>query len=163
MSEQIDEKEKSPVAQLEGAEKSAESIEAPKKRGRGRPPKTPDILVEEVTEGSEAPKPKRTYTPRKTAKGKTADIADLGKQLVGIHAMAAMVTGFNELQLGDDEGEALAKGILDICEQYNLSIDGKTGASLQLLAAAAMIYGPRALMIRHRLLQAKAAQSEMTV
>jgi len=38
-----------------------------------------------------------------------------------------------------------------VCDQYSLSVDGKTGAAIQLLAAAAMIYAPRAFMIKRRL------------
>lgn len=121
----------------------------PKKRGRPR--KDATVTQENIQNGTQA-----AAKPTRQKKGKSAEeIANLGKQLVGIHQMAAMLTGFPELAIGEPEGQMLANGIIGIAEQYDLSIDGKTGAALQLFAAAAMVYAPRAIAINARLKAAK--------
>lgn len=116
---------------------------APKKRGRGRPPKNPG---ERAAESTTASGPKRRA---KSASG--FDRAALARQLVGIHQVAAMVSGIPEVVISEPEGDALAGGVIAVCEEYGLSLGGKTGAAIQLAAAAAMIYGPRLFAINQRL------------
>lgn len=113
----------------------------PPKRRRGRPPKNPELLTEKI-EGQESIGTSQAR-PRKTAKGKATDTAALAQQLVGVHQLVAMVAGIPEAQIAPQEGEHLAKAITAVCEEYGLSVNGKTGAALQLAAACAMIYGPR--------------------
>lgn len=130
----------------------------PGKRGRGRPAKASDILTAaEVPEGS-APKVEK---PKPRAKKSEANALDLGQNLVGIHHMIVMVTGMPEMAIHEKEGEALAKGILAISEEYGLALDGKTGASLQFFGALAMIYGPRVYAIRQRITQQKNAAAQL--
>lgn len=76
------------------------------------------------------------------------DIKQLGKQLVGLHAVAALATGIEPIRLEDNEGQALASAIVDVANQYNVVANAKMMAWLALAATAAAIYGPRALMIR---------------
>lgn len=131
---------------------------APVKRGRGRPAgSTNKPAFEEVAEDSAKP-----ATPRRTRKpsarnAKKNNPAELAKQITGLHLMASMMTGVPEVQISDEEGQQLAIAVVNVAELYNLSIDGKTGAAIQLMAACAMIYAPRALMIRHRLKEERAA------
>lgn len=131
-----------------------EESEPPKKRGRGRPPKNKEnIEAEKIEAGG-----KSASASKPTKKKQTFDaaaISMMGKQLVGIHIIVSQVTGLPELQISDPEGQALAQSIVNVAEQYNLSIDGKTGAALQLLLTAAMVYGPRAIAVNKR---AKAAR-----
>lgn len=131
----------------------------PVKRGRGRPSNAEKKLIAEgvphANASQAAPKPTRQKKGAKSGE----EIAALGKQLAGIHQMAAMLTGMPELAIHEQEGVMLAGGILGVAEQYDLSIDGKTGAALQLLAAAAMVYGPRLMQINARMKQAKAQQA----
>lgn len=94
---------------------------------------------------------------RKPGKKSTPSGEALGKQLVGIHALAAMMLQLPEVQITEQEGVALGTAVVAVCEEYNLSVTGKTGAAIQLLAAAAMIYAPRAFMIKARLDAARAA------
>lgn len=128
---------------------------APKRRGR--PPKAPSLEQEKI-EGAgaatAAPKPSR----KKQSRG-AADVGALAKQLVGIHQMASMLTGIGELQISEGEAQMLAGGVLGVAEQYDLSIDGKTGAAIQLLAAAAMVYAPRAMHIMAKAKKAREAQA----
>jgi len=124
-------------------------VETATRRGRGRPKK-------EAT--GEAPKKETAASTPRSSKKKEAQQIDpgkLGSQLVGIHQLAVIMTGnqFPELALEPREGEALATAICGVCEHYNLSIDGKTGAFIQLLGVAAMIYAPRVMSIRHRMNQ----------
>ncbi len=118
----------------------------------------------------EAP-PKKRGRPAgsTTTKHKTAaknDNETLAKNIAGIHAMAAMMTGIPEVQLSEDEAQMLASAVDGLSREYGLKLDGKTGAAIQLIGAAAIIYGPRAIAISARLSAAKkaseAAQNEKT-
>lgn len=115
-----------------------------KKRGSGDTPSSnAEALINESVEG---PKPSTAPAskPARKSKGSQAVTAEkLGNQLVGLHALVAAVTGLPEAQLSPSEGEQLGGAILAICDEYDLKVDGKTGAFLQLGAAIAMIYGPR--------------------
>ena len=136
-------------------------FEAPKKR-RGRPPKNPDVQSESIPKGSAT----GAGTAKKKAASKTYTASDrvvMGKQLAGMHQMVAMMTGLPELAMSEEEGTMLADAIVNVAEQYDLAIDGKTGAALQLAMTAAMIYGPRALAIRARAQMAKQAAEQNVV
>lgn len=120
----------------------------PKKRGPGRPPK-------------DSTKPTAEKIPSesagvKTRKKTTYDVGLLSKQLMGLHIMAAGLTGIPEVQIAPQEADMLASGVIAVAEQYDLSIDGKTGAAIQLLAAAAMVYAPRVIALQRRIKEAKA-------
>lgn len=141
--------------QTPGAEQKGPEIDvqpAQQKRGRGRPPKNPPGETgpqkEDPTGGTASTS---TAKPRK-AKGGKVDATQLARQLVGLHELACMATGnqFPELRISGDEANMLAGGIASVCEHYDLSIDGKTGAFLNLFAAAAMVYAPRIMSIRQR-------------
>lgn len=131
----------------------------PVRRRRGRPPKNPDALGNKETPTGTAPKRGR---PAKTDKKvySVDEIALMGKQLTGIHIMVAQIAQLPEMQISEQEGVLLAQSIINVADQYDLAIDGKTGAALQLAMTAAMIYGPRAMAIRSR---AKQAQANNTV
>ncbi len=117
--------------------------EAPKKRGRPK--------------GSHnTPK---GDAPKKTQARQAQDTVALGKQLVGLHHLAALATGLPELVIGETEGQMLAGGIQAVCDEYGLSLSGKTGAAIQLIGAAGVVYMPRLLAIRARR-AAERAQAE---
>lgn len=138
-------------------EKAIDDIAPPRKRGRPAGSKAkPDF--ETIGEDSVKEAPKRKPT-RRNAKKSTP--AEFGKQICGIHLMIAMVTGLEEIQLSETEGVQLATAVMDVADQYNLEIDGKTGAAIQLLAACAMIYAPRALMINHKMKAKRADNAEL--
>jgi hypothetical protein len=127
--------------------KPVETVEPAKPR-RGRPPaseKTGDAGTPKAT----APK---TRTPRKKAapSDQAIEPETLAKQLQGVHVMIAMMTQSPEMQLSEPESLELAKAVSGVCAEYNLSLNGKTGAMIQLLGAGAMIYLPRLVMIKQR-------------
>lgn len=127
--------------------------EPPVRRRRGRPPKNPDAALNKETPAAGAkrgPKPKaakKVYT--------SSEIELMGKQLCGLHIMVAQISGMPEMAISDQESLILAQSIVNVADQYDLALDGKTGAALQLAMTAAMIYGPRALSIRARKMQAQ--------
>lgn len=144
-----------------GPQTSAPTSPAPKRRGR--PPKNANLTAEQIEAGgasatAAAPKKKAAAKKAYTA----ADAGLMAKQLVGLHQMVAMISGFPEAMISEGEGKVLADAIVNISEQYELAIDGKTGAMIQLLGAAAMVYVPRAVAANSRLNQQK-AQRGITV
>lgn len=136
----------------------------PVKRGRGRPKKTETVekpQIEQILDeqNGTAPESEKPQAKKRGPKGGTkASVEAMANQLVGVHQLVAMVTGIQEIQIAPQEGLALAGAIQNVCDEYGLSISGKTGAALQLLAAAAMIYGPRALAIHQKIQVAKARE-----
>lgn len=140
-----------PETAQENPTPGADAPDVPKKRGRGRPPR------EESAEPKKETASESSGTPRarKTAGKAKVDAGQMAKQIVGMHKIVFMMTGqqFPEIIISDDEGVAVATAVSAVCDQYDLRIDGKTGAFLQLFATAAMVYGPRALSIRSKLQQ----------
>ena len=110
------------------------------KRGRGRPPKT------ENPPAGDKPTPAKKTTKRNTSN----NVDVLSQQLVGMHMIMAGVTGLNELIITPQESTMLATSIISVAEEYNLALDGKTGAALQLFMTAAMVYAPRAIAVYKR-------------
>lgn len=121
----------------------------PVKRRRGRPPKNPDMQKESVSGSA----PRRGRPPKdKEKKVYSADeISTLGRQIVGIHAMVASITKIDEANLHEQEGMMMAQALVNMADQYDLELDGKTGAALQLFATAAMIYAPRVIHFKNRM------------
>lgn len=119
----------------------------PPKRKRGRPFGSKSSNAETLLNESlnDDGKTGTKSAGRKSGKKSDMDPASLAKQLVGIHQLVAMITGIPEAQIQEEEGKALATAIVGVCNEYDLSVDGKTGAAIQLFAAAAMIYTPRVL------------------
>lgn len=139
---------------------SASIITPPKKRGPGRPPKADS----EKRTGEEAAqavpgtiKSKAGRPPGKKKRELSGEaLSQLSKQVQGLHALASMATGIPELQLGDKEAEMLSQAMANVSAQYDLKIDGKTGAFIQLAGAMAMIYLPRLSVIKQRIAARKA-------
>lgn len=122
------------VEQTKDVEATEPTFSEPKQRGRPK--------------GSGAKS--TTSKPTKTQAKKDADAASLAKQIQGIHVMLSMFLQMPELAISDSESQMLAKSLNTVAEEYGLSLDGKTGATIQLLGAAAIIYVPRALAVIQR-------------
>ncbi len=145
---------------------SNQPVEEPRKRGRPKgstnkanTSEKPEIekLLDE--QNGTVPESEKPQAKKRGPKGGTkASVEAMANQLVGVHQLVAMVTGIPEIQIAPQEGVALAGAIQNVCDEYGLSISGKTGAALQLLAAAAMIYGPRALAIHQKVRAAQARE-----
>lgn len=125
--------------------------EAPKRR-RGRPPKNASaqpLEQQTIAPGTDAPKQKRKYTKRRATLD-PEQVATLAKQLQGIHMMIASAVQVPELQISEIESVTLAQSLQTVSNEYGLSLSGKTGATIQLLATAAIIYMPRMKYINEK-------------
>lgn len=143
-------------------EAEAPTLSAPEKRGRGRPRKdggaTAPVSPSEA--GAAAAPRKGPGRPKGKSKSVSIDASDMGKQIAGLHQLAALFTGIPEFALAPQEAEMLGQAVAAVCEEYDLSMSGKTGAALQLFAAAAMVYGPRVGLIGARVKANKAAAAQ---
>lgn len=147
------------MTEAENISATPEAAPPTPRRGRGRPSK-----AEKAGDINNPPQPKEipasgattAAKPKSRAKKAEINVSELAAQIHGMHAMISMMTGLAELQIHEKEAEALAKGVVAVTEQYGFEISGKTGASLQLFAAAAMVYAPRVFAIKARMAHAKA-------
>lgn len=142
-------------------------ITPPKKRGRpsnadlasrlGKSPDTPKSVDDaKPMPGKRGPKPGR----RK--KGMSdEDKGTLAKQVMGLHQIASMATGVPELAISEPEAALLASAIANVSVEYGLSMSGKTGALLQLLGVAAMVYLPRLGAVKQRAIAKKATKNTL--
>lgn len=146
------EKHLTPAPEIPVAETGTGIPPAKVKRGPGRPSN-----AERAARGEAVPEKK----PR-AAKPKKPDNSALSKNLMGLHAAAAMIAGNPILQLQQTEADALADGIVAVCDEYELELDGKTGAAIQLLGACAMIYLPRVLAIRQQRIEQQKQNGEVS-
>ncbi len=131
---------------------AGEGIEAPRKR-RGRKSNA-EKAAEAAIAGDTAKTIERPKRREKlTGEAKTA----LARQLQGLHLAAAQITQLGELMVSEAESLMLADALVNISEQYGLELTGKTGALVQLLGTAALIYLPRFHAINQRSKMARAA------
>lgn len=130
-----------------------------RRRGPGRPRKDASAsapvspTVTPIPAGSDKPRAKPGRKPKKRAITDDEKTA-LGKQIVGLHLIASVTFGIPELAIQPQEGELMASAIVNVAEEYGLSLGGKTGAAIQLIGTAAMIYMPRYFAMQQRVKQA---------
>lgn len=135
--------------------------ETPKPKKRGRPSNADKARMEaeQIESGGATPKSAASKPRKQKASYSEADIGLMAKQLVGLHQIAAMATGIPEIQIAEHEAALLAAAIVNVSTQYDLAIDGKTGALIQMVGVAAMIYVPRLGAVSKRAKEAKAARN----
>lgn len=97
---------------------------------------------------------------RKTTQRKAQDAKDLAKNIQGVHGIIAVTTGLHELQINEAEAETIATALQAVCDEYGFELSGKTGAAVQLFAAAGMVYVPRILVIKARMDAERAKNKE---
>ena len=137
---------------------------------RGRPPGSKNRVREEIPQTSasvtpiqiEAPKrgPGRPAGSGKSSPRKGVDTKALAKQLEFFHAIAARVTKFDDLQIDSEEAEMLADSIATLMREYDVTMSGKTAALLGMLGSAAIVYGPRYMMIREQIQKRQPKQGD---
>lgn len=128
-------------------------ITPPAARGRGRPRKDAAAAPVSPSAASAAKSAPKSARARKGVKFEKEDLGTLTKQIQGLHELMSLASGIPELKLTPPEAEMLGGAVANMCEEYDLSLSGKTGALLQLLAAGAMIYIPRLSQVSHRVKQ----------
>lgn len=128
----------------------------PKKRGRKSNAERARLLEEQIKSGnaSSGASSDGAGAKKKSSRGKTSftqeQVSTLASQIVGVHMIISKVTGLPEMVIAPNEGEALAKSVTMVMEEYGFEITGKTGAAIQLFATAAMVYAPRIFAINAR-------------
>lgn len=114
----------------------------PEKRRRGRPPGSKNRTTQ-------------------TGKGNVLlEPKDLGQKIVGVHKIAAVMTGLQEIAISDVEGEQLAKAVIELTRYYNFAPQGPLVAWINLAGVAGMIYVPRLVVIGAKKAKAKKAKRE---
>jgi hypothetical protein len=141
------------------APENSAPVSTPKRRGR--PPKNPPA------DGNPQPVGEKLNTsgarrgrPKNKVSYSDGDISELGKQITGLHQLAALATGIPELVISEKEGQVLGAAMANVAQEYGLSLDGKTGALLQLVAACGMVYVPKYFQLRGRIAQVKAQREQ---
>lgn len=86
---------------------------------------------------------------------------NLARSIAGFHAMAAKFTKIKLFELEPEEAKELADAVIEIGAQYNVVINPKVAAWLNLFGVASAIYGPRiALIVMMRAQSKKAAPAQ---
>ncbi len=140
--------------ELDGIEKQQSDLQSlpeiiePKKRGR-KSKANPAAEGNDASENAQQVPGADTPKERKRRK-KQIGFESMAKQIQGLHGFIAMSTGISELTLSEDESKLLAEAAVNFANEFDLIINPKVTASLQLFGACAMIYGPRLLMLKKR-------------
>jgi hypothetical protein len=87
---------------------------------------------------------------------KVATVEDVGKQIYGLHAIMAMMSGIPEVALQPEEAASLAKAIITFGEEFDFQPNPKIMACITLIGTSAMIYVPRMPIILKRIAAKKA-------
>lgn len=95
-------------------------------------------------------KASKTRKPRTKSGGSTASKADaknlMAGQLVGAHKILAILAKDETWIIDDKESQALAVAIADVMAQYNIVVNPKVVAWVNLMSVCTAIYGPRAFI-----------------
>ena len=96
------------------------------------------------TLGRDASKPRGKASPNygKRTQAKT-NLGFIEKTLGGIHSILATVSRDDIWELSDDECKMLAQALGNVQDHYNINLDPKTQAWLELMGVASAVYGPR--------------------
>ena len=115
-------------------------IEPEIRRGRGRPRKEQtEAKPQEKTNTENTVKPKR----RKKGSITQEEIIDRAKAISAIHGTIAFITKTPEFMLQEQEALALAQANLNLENEFNIELDGKTMAIMTMLGTMFMVYRPR--------------------
>jgi len=142
----------------DGTEKQQEELQSrpevqePKKRGRKtkvNPAAEGNAQRETALNvpGGEAPKERKK-------KRKQIGFESMAKQIQGLHGFVAISTGIPELLLSEDESKLLAEAAVNFANEFDITINPKIVAGLQLFGACAIVYGPRILALKKRAAEA---------
>lgn len=131
-------------------------IEPEVRRGRGRPKKNPDETPKEKPSVENTHKPKR----RKKGPASQDEIADRARAIAAAHATLAFLTKTPEFMLNEQESFALAQANLNLENEFDIQLDGKTMAIITMIGTAFAVYRPRFPAIVNRIKEAQRKQKE---
>ena len=103
-------------------------------------------------------KPSKGGTRKATTK--KGDIVGFEKTLLSLHGMAAGFFKAQQWRLGEDEAKEISRAIVEVQEQYEVNLDPKTQAWINLLFILAAAYGPRMYVTLEMAKQAKKKEPE---
>lgn len=105
-----------------------------------------------------------TGTRREGTKG-NASVKSIENSLIGIHALLAASTGFDDLKLSEpDESAPLATAVAEISKHYNIPmLDAKTTAWFGLIVTCGRVYGPKVALIKMELERRKEEKADAKV
>ena len=151
------------ISQTETIESANPAPETTVPKRRGRPPGSKNnaskpLEEKSVNSGTDQPAAKRGR-PKKVDTFSAEAKERMARQVQGIHMMAAQLSGFGEFQISEPEAVMLSDAIINTSNEYGLSLSGKTGALIQLIGTAAIIYLPRFAVINAKIKAKKANQS----
>lgn len=102
-------------------------------------------------------------TKRSTKADLSASVDALTSTLIIVHAGLASLTKTPEWELSRDEGDALAKSLVSVLEQFDVTPDPKVQAIVGLVMTGGMIYGPKMYLYNERMKQRKAKPSVVSI
>lgn len=133
------------------------AADAPRKRGR-----PPLSAAEKAARAAAKPRKVREAAPRPRAervpmppRASSAPITDekLKGLLLATHQIAAIALRMPELALDDAEAATMSEAIQHVLTEYNIALSGKTAALIGLAGTCAIVYIPRAVLIKERRLR----------
>ncbi|RWZ84875.1 MAG: hypothetical protein EO766_16955 [Hydrotalea sp. AMD] len=80
-------------------------------------------------------------------RGRRKSNANAVQQVIGIHKMVSMLPGMEIWAIDEAEAQTITEAMALVSEEYGVQISGKTGATLNLIMALGMVYGPRAYVM----------------
>ncbi len=131
--------------------------EAPKRK-RGRPfgSRTSPPPLTETGVPPESGEPQPAEPKKRRRRAVQVDVEKLRKQIAGMHQLVSRavhhLTGSEDMAkviiLDDTECAMLSEAYAQIAREYDIELfGGKFGAVIQLIGAAAIVYGPRAVVL----------------
>jgi len=131
----------------------------PAPRKRGRPPLS---AAEKAARAASKPRKVREAAPRPQSARQSAPRAvssapitdeKLKGLLLATHQIAAIALRMPELALDDAEAATMSEAIQHVLTEYNIALSGKAAALIGLAGACAIVYIPRAVLIKERRLR----------
>lgn len=133
-----------------GEPAAAEPTQAPRRRGRPRKNRDGENTVTENYTGPTALPPRPRGRKPKVAAADPGTISRSTKSIMGVHRLAAMVSGLPELEINELEAAMLAESLDRLSREYGFAVNGKIGAVIALIGTCGIIYVPRAMKISTR-------------
>jgi len=143
---------------------NSKSLFAKRKRaGKEAPVLSEAEALEAIGKGEAVPQaPVEPASPAKRkVKGSAMGPEKFARSLQGLHKGAAFIAQEPALALEDAEAKMMADALFDIFDEYDIVVNTKLAAAVNLAGATMIVYGPRmALMRRKAMLAARNRQTQ---
>lgn len=100
-------------------------------------------------------------TAKQSRQGKEPplNVSGIERILFSAHAMLAGICGIPEIAIEQDEAKQISKALAGVSEHYNVSLDPKVQAHIELALVLGNVYGPRVVAYGMRKSMQRHAQS----